>query len=576
VAGEAKRVFLNTGALATAQLIERIANAILLFVLARALGAEGLGVYAGALAYYALIAVGGELGATSYLVREVSRQPRRASEFLVHLGIIAAAACAVVAGVVVAIVPFLGFAPTLASGVIVTMIAVVPGALAVLQEGVFIAYQKAHIRTVVTFFGAIFNVGVTLAVLAAGGGVVAALAVFALTQYLVTAALFVAINRWLTPIRSRFRLSTARRMVGDMKEFIGSSLLGTLFSRPEIIILTLVASEAQVGYYAGALKLVDLFAFVPATFAMSLFPVLSRTYKEGVGRVQEMQDKAMRFMLTFAFPVSIATMVLGPELLELAYGDGFGPAVVVLRILALGLVLHSLFELLWRLLSARDQQGVVLKVQAVTTVTRLGGGIALAIPFAAVGAAASAIGNVALHVGLLAQRLRRDGTPLHLVRLGWRPALAAVAMGAFAWAVVPTLGLIPTVAAAVVVYVALAVGIGALSLADLELIWRRPLGRREVRAVMALASAIAPSERVDRLDQVETLSPARVARSLDLDDLARLQVVIEEGGRGAYAARLEEATAARHGVEATRSAVEAARARLEARQAMASVPGGPV
>src|SRR5262245_44447380 len=291
MAGEAKRVFVNASALAGASVIERIANAILLFVLARQLGADGLGVYAGALAYYALIALGGELGATSYLVREVSREPRRASDFLVHLGIMAAAACAAVAALAIAIIPFLGFAPTLASGVTVTMLAVVPGALAVLQEGVFIAYQKAHIRTVVTFLGALFNVGATLAVLAAGGGVVAALGVFVATQSLVTAALFVAINRWLAPIRSRFRLATARRMLHDMKEFIGSSLLGALFSRPEIIILTLVASEAQVGYYAGALKLVDLFAFVPATFAISLFPVLSRSAVGARERLQEIWDK---------------------------------------------------------------------------------------------------------------------------------------------------------------------------------------------------------------------------------------------------------------------------------------------
>jgi O-antigen/teichoic acid export membrane protein len=576
MASEAKRVFVNTGALAGAQLIERIANAILLFVLARALGADGLGVYAGALAYYALIAVGGQLGATSYLVREVSRQPRRASEFLVHLGIIAGVACTTVAAVVVAVVPFLGFAPTLAAGVMVTMAAVVPGALAVLQEGVFIAYQKAHIRTVVTFLGALFNVGATLAVLAAGYGAVAALTVFAATQFLVTTALFFAINRWLTPIRSRFRLATARRMLRDMKEFIGSSLLGTLFSRPEIIILTLVASEAQVGYYAGALKLVDLFAFVPATFAMSLFPVLSRSFHGSRERLQEIQDKAMRFMLTFAFPVSVATLVLGPELVELAYGNQFEPAVVVLRILAMGLVLHSLFELLWRVLSARDQQGVVLRVQAVTTVTRLGGGVVLAILFAAVGAAASAIGNVALHVGLLGQRVRRDGTRLNLLRLSWRPALASAVMGGVAWVAMPVLGLFGTIAVAAVLYLPLAVAVGALSVADLELIWRRPLGRGEVRALLALASAIAPSARIERLDQVERLPPERVARTLDLDDLARLEVVVEEGGRAAYATRLHEATAALYGAAPTRSAVDAARARLHARQAMATVPGGPV
>lgn len=470
---EARAVFRNTGALASAQIIERVANAVLLFALARALGAEGLGVYAGALAYYALIAVGAELGATTFLVREVSRARERTNEYLVHLGVLAAAACTLVGGVVVAVVPFLGFTPTLATAISLVMAATIPGALNAIQEGVFVAHQKAHIRTVVTFLGALFNVAATLALLASGAGVLAALTVFVVTQYLVAVALLFSVNRWLMPIRGPFSARTARLMLGRMKEFIGSSLLGTLFSRPEIIILTLVASEAEVGYYAGALKVADLFAFLPATFAINLFPVLSRARSEGRERTQEIQDKALRFMLTCALPVTAGTLVLAPELVPLAYGDGFEPAVPVLQILAFNLCLYAVFELFWRVLSARDQQGAVLRVQAVTSVTRLGSGFALTAAFGAVGAAVSAVANLVLHDVLLARRLHRDGTRLHLARIVWRPAAAAALMGAVAWIIAARLGVIAAAALAAVLYLVLAVALRALSRSDLELLRRR-------------------------------------------------------------------------------------------------------
>jgi O-antigen/teichoic acid export membrane protein len=474
--GEARAVFRNAGALAAAQVIERVANAILLFALARSLGASGLGVYSGALAYFALIAVGGELGATSFLVREVSRVPARASEYLVHLGVVASVACGAVGGIVAAVVPFVGFAPTLATAVSLVMAAVIPGTLNVLQEGVFVAYQKAHIRTLVTFAGAVFNVTVSLLLLHTGHGVISVLVVFVATQYLVTGALFLAINRWLTPIRGPFHLATAWGLLRRMKAFIASSLLGALFSRPEIIILTLVASESEVGYYAGALKIVDLWYFLPATFAINLFPLLSRSHHEGRARMQEIQDKAMRFLLTFAFPISVATLVLSPQLVELAYGDALEPAVPVLRVLAFNVCLYALFELLWRVLSARNEQGAVLRVQSVTTVTRLGAGVALAVPFGAIGAAVSAVGNQVLHIVLLALSIRRDGTRIPISRIAWRPALAAGAMGLLAWLAVPTLGLIPTVACAAVVYVALAFGLGAISREDLALLRRQRVG----------------------------------------------------------------------------------------------------
>ena len=56
-----------------------------------------------------------------------------------------------------------------------------------------------------------------------------------------------------------------------------------------------------------------------------------------------------------------------------------------LRFLALNLTLYSLTEVFWRVLSARGEQGRVLRIQVITTITRLLSGAVLISLYGAVG-----------------------------------------------------------------------------------------------------------------------------------------------------------------------------------------------
>ncbi|MCC6830669.1 MAG: flippase [Thermoleophilia bacterium] len=470
--GEARAVFRNAGALAAAQMIERISGITLTFVLARALGAEGLGIYSGALAVYAFIAIGGQLGATTFVVREISRDLTRTSTYVVHFGVVVACASATLAVAVIALIPVLGFSSTLAAAVTLVLAAVVPGTLNVIFEGVFIAHQRTHIQTILTLVAQVVNVGASVALLASGHGVVAVLAVFVAVQYLLAASYLTAIATRIAPIRGPFRPSVARRLIGESRAFIGSSVLGALFSRPEVLLLTVITSEAQVGYFAAALKIVDVWYFIPTTFAMNVYPLLARSHRAGRERLQEIQDKSLRFLLAFALPVSGATLVLAGPLIDLAYGDDLAPAVTPLRILAANVCLSALFELLWRVLSARDEQGAVLRVQAVTTFTRLGGGVALIGWFTAVGAAVNMAVNMVLHIALLIRAVRRDGTRFRLPQLALRPGIAALGSSAVAAALLGPAGFVVATAAATAAYAVLALALGAVSPADIRLLRR--------------------------------------------------------------------------------------------------------
>ena len=445
----------NSAVLAVARIVERVSDAVITLLIARQLGAGDLGVYAAAMAVYSFIAIGGELGVTTYLVREISKDRSRTASYVVHLSVLAAVVCVGVAAAAFAVLPLVGYGGSLRVAAGLVLLAVLPGVLNTIQAGVFLAYQRVEFETMVAFVVGCLNIAAAASLLATGHGVVSILAAFVVIQYLATIAWYVLIRRYIVALPWSFNRALARRLAHEIRPFAGSSALAALFSRPEILILAAVASREEVGYYAAAIKVVDLAAFVPQVVMMNTFPVLSRAFQAGVGTMQAIQDHAIRLLLIFALPVGAITLVAAPEVVEFLFGADLEPAVVPLQILAFNVTLYSLLSVLWRVLSARDEQGTVLRAQVMTTFARLAMGVALIVPFAATGAAVATVASLALHLMLLVVYVRRDGTRIPVLALGWRPALAATGAGAIAVLTIGSLGLWATLALAVTAYLGL-------------------------------------------------------------------------------------------------------------------------
>jgi O-antigen/teichoic acid export membrane protein len=461
---DARQIVANTGFLAAARVIERLTSLALTFLIARSLGASGLGTYTAALAVYYLVASAGELGVTNLLVREIAKDPSRTNRYLVHLSAMAAGAAVVLTGGALVALSFTS--SELGAAVAIVMFAVCARILNTIQEAVFVAHHRVLFQTYATFGVGVLNLGAASALLATGHGVVSLLAAFAVIQYFLTGWYFLLINRSIARLRWEFKFATARALISELKTFTAMSVLGALFARPEIIILTIVAGTEETGYYAAALKVIDVWYFIPQTLMVNVFPVLSRSYHLADQRAQAIQDTAIRYLLAIVLPICAVTLVTARPIVETLYGPGFEPAVIALRLLSLNLVIYSFHSVFWRVLAARGEQGRALKVQLWTILPRLGGGVALCAWLGSLGAAITMPLSLGLHTFLLGAYVRRDGTRIHAVRVAWRFALAALATAAVAWIASRYVSIFVVAPVAVVSYVVFAVLFGAVSATD--------------------------------------------------------------------------------------------------------------
>jgi O-antigen/teichoic acid export membrane protein len=434
-------IFRNTAVFGFARLVERASTIVLGLLIARTLGASGLGIYSTAVVLYSFISIAADMGSSNFLVREISKNREIAGRYLVHVGAMAALAGAAATTCAWLVLPYLGYSDQLALSAYIVTLAIVPGTLKTVQEAVFVAVQRVEFIAYSSLLAGFVQVALALVLLRQGAGVVAMVALFAGIQCLIALAYFWFLRQYLRGVAWKVDVKFAWGLLRQMRAFIGSSVLAALFARPEILILSLFANEAAIGFYSAAARIVDVWHFIPDTYMTNVFPVLSRAHHKADGSARYVQEKSLKYLLALTMPVTIGTVVLAGPIVAMLYGPGFDVTAQLVPILAWTLPLAAVSSVLWRVLAARGRQGLVFRVQIVTTIVRLSTGVALISMFSEFGAVIVPPVVFVLNVTLLTWCLRREGAPVNLIGPVWRFAAAAGVMGALVYATRDSFGI---------------------------------------------------------------------------------------------------------------------------------------
>jgi O-antigen/teichoic acid export membrane protein len=472
---QARQIFKNTAAMTLADLVARGGSMLLSLLVARMLQASGLGIYSTAMAYYGLIAVASSMGAQDFLVREIARDADKTNRYVVHASVAGLTVSSSVMALFLLILPHLGYSADLASSTGVVILAIIPGTLNMIQNAVFVAHQRVEFVLYTRCLSTLVNVALSVFLLARGHGVVSLLVAFVVVEYLVMFCFYFFISRYIAHFRWEFQFSFARKLLWEMRVFAALSLLSALFAQPEVIILSLVSNEEEIGYYSAANKLVGFWYLVSHIYMTNVYPVLSRSYGLAEERFQVIQDKSIKYLLAASLPLTAGMVGAAAPTIRLFYGPGFEAAVLPLQLISLNIPLAYVSAVLWRVLAARNRQDAVLWVRIITLGTRLGGGYLMARWWGVLGASISVVSSMLLNTLLLAIYVRRTGPRLRFLALGWRFALAATMMGILVWTLCLQLNLWLLVLIAAVVYAGLVLllkGFDAEDLALFRQVWQ--------------------------------------------------------------------------------------------------------
>lgn len=149
------------------------------------------------------------------------------------------------------------------------------------------------------------------------------------------AALYVAMRRF----RVRFTWPLPAQLIARFREdstLFFSSVMITVYASSNVFFLGLLSSAYNVGIFSAGTRLESIArSFVALALNQAFFPIVANAFGQG-------REQGIRMVRTAFFPlvvlmtgVSIGLWVIAPTFIGLFYGNKFGDAVAVLRIVAL-------------------------------------------------------------------------------------------------------------------------------------------------------------------------------------------------------------------------------------------------
>jgi len=322
----------NTGWLLVDKLARIVLGLIVGAWVARYLGPARFGDLAYVLAFIAFFQALAGLGADGIVVRDIAQRPDDAPLVLGTTLVLRSAAGLACWALAVATMAATSGGATEA----VTLTAIVGGTL-VFQAGdtvdLWFQSQSESRRTVLARLAATILSSALRIALILGGAPLVAFAWITLFEA-AAAALGLAVAYARLPTRHRWRASRdrSRTLLRQAWPFMLSGTSIAIYMRIDQIMVKEMLGERQLGIYAAALPLSQVWHVIPVTLAVSLAPYVARRKMAGDAPYMDAMADLFRLFGGLALAISIPTALLAPLAVRWLYGQAYAEASGVLTV----------------------------------------------------------------------------------------------------------------------------------------------------------------------------------------------------------------------------------------------------
>jgi O-antigen/teichoic acid export membrane protein len=422
----------NAFSLLTSDVMNRATSFVLYAMVARHLGAQEFGQLTLAFTLFYTFQVFAVGGLKTLIVREVAKD--RSKTWLYFLN----GAMIVTFTSVVSIMALWGFVrvmhyPSTTTRVILLLsLGLLPYTISAVCEGLFQAWERMPYIACVNVPVNVAKVAGAFLLLSTNRGLYPVVLIL-----LSSVVLIAAVEVWIllgkfsmqpASIDFHFSLNTMR----SAATFLGIDGTLAVMSSLNILLLSKLATETQVGLYSAATQLLVPLLLVYQSIAQSIFPVMCRKVEPGFQSLKRIAGQAIEVLLVLALPAAAGLYFIGDRLISLLYKNpAFSQAFPALRVVAWVLILQVFTSVLGQVLVASHREKITLRIVLVDTILNLLVGWPLISMFGLRGAA------VALLLTRLADCIQHyipasrllSGIPF--ASIVWKPLVAAACMAAY-------------------------------------------------------------------------------------------------------------------------------------------------
>lgn len=143
----------------------------------------------------------------------------------------------------------------------------------------------------------------------------------------------------------RFERSAQRRLLGKALPIAGALVLGQVYFRLVVVLMSLISSPQQTGYFGGSLRAMETLVNIPILVAGVALPVLTAAARDDRLRLRYAIEGLSEGAVIAGVLVVIVTVRAAAPVMSLVGGPHFRPSGAVLRIQVGALLFIALYQI---------------------------------------------------------------------------------------------------------------------------------------------------------------------------------------------------------------------------------------
>lgn len=405
---------------------------IMTVMMPRYLGATEFGRLYLAISLTGIMTILVEFGLNSLVTREVSRQRDHASRYLVNAGAIKFVLWIVGCLVLAVGMRIAGYPPDTQIATMVLAVSVLFTAEASLAVAVLQANDRMRWIALSTMAEKLTYVTLGVLALLAGYGILA----MATVMLIGTAAGFLLDLWWLrvlardTEMHAGWQGIEVRSLFVRALPFFSVLFFGAIYFRIDVVILSLLRTDAEVGFYGAAYRLFQTTYILPEAFLFSLFPLFCRLSPRGGDGLAHAAQKGLEVLVLIGLPLATAMVVLSEKIITTLYGAEYAASVPLLRMLSIAVAFMYANGVFVQLLIATERQKKLAVTAGAAAALNLSVNFMLIPMLGALGAATATVLTEAFVIVLNFSFLSRELTRQLRFEVPLKAAGASIAMAA--------------------------------------------------------------------------------------------------------------------------------------------------
>jgi O-antigen/teichoic acid export membrane protein len=144
------------------------------------------------------------------------------------------------------------------------------------------------------------------------------------------------VNKYV-PLRPQFDYQYCKKFLRESAPLGISAVVIFIYFKIDTIILSILKTNADVGIYNAAYKVIENISFFPAMIIGLIFPLLARNIFTNKHEFERIANETVKVFMILVVPMVIGTLFLAPGIIHMIGGAAFIPSINTLRILIFAL-----------------------------------------------------------------------------------------------------------------------------------------------------------------------------------------------------------------------------------------------